>query len=144
MPEVTLAKTIGWLALYLVLGVLVPLCMARRWMRKNGHNVPVALKDLFGNGELGLFSLALTIPVIWDFQRSGFAPQTAAMGSVLLGVTGIMASAVWVESYCRDLTGTRNDRQRTWRDSRNLAFFIFCMAAVGELLLHRLAKVLFV
>jgi hypothetical protein len=142
MPELILFTSVWPLALYLLFGMLVPVAMARAWMRKSGQERLIHVQDLFGRGELGLLGLALTVPIIWDIQRSTYAPQTIAAGSVLLGITGMMAAAVWVESYCRTLTGTRNEPRRAWRDSRNLAFFIFTMAGVAEILLYRLARVL--
>jgi hypothetical protein len=142
MLQLTLFTSVWPLALYLLFGMFVPVAMARAWMRKSGQERRIHIQDLFGRGELGLLALALTVPIIWDLQKSAYAPQTIAAGSVLVGVTGMMAAAVWVESYCRNLTGTRNDPKRAWRDSHNLAFFIFTMAGVAEILLYRFARVL--
>jgi hypothetical protein len=142
MPELILFKSIWPLALYVLFGIFMPVAMARAWIRKTGQERRIHVKDLFGRGELGLLALALTVPIIWDIQRSGYAPQTIAAGSVIAGVIGIMAAAVWVESYCRHLTGARNDPGRAWRDSRSLAFFVFTMAAIVEILLCRLGRVL--
>ena len=142
MAELILFTSVWPLALYLLFGMFVPVAMARAWMRKSGQEQRIHIQDLFGRGELGLLALALTVPIIWDLQKSAYAPQTIAAGSVLVGITGMMAAAVWVESYCRTLTGTRNDPKRAWRDSKNLAFFIFTMAGVTEILLYRLARIL--
>ena len=68
-------------------------------------------------------------------------PQTRALGSVLLALSGTMAATVWIESYCRSATGMPNNPERAWRDSRNLAFLVFSMAVVIEILLDRFAKV---
>ena len=38
-------------------------------------------------------------------------------------------------------TGMSNNPERAWRDSRNLAFLVFSMAIVIEILLERFAKV---
>jgi hypothetical protein len=67
--------------------------------------------------------------------------QTIAVAAVLLAVVGTMAGDVWIESYCRLSTGTSCNPERTWRDSRNLAFLVFSMAVVVEILLDRFAKV---
>jgi len=67
--------------------------------------------------------------------------QTIALAAVLLAVIGTMAGDVWIESYCRLSTGTAWNSDRTWRDSRNLAFLVFTMASVIEILLDRFAKV---
>jgi len=83
----------------------------------------------------------LGISVIWDLLQSHYMPQTRALGSVLLALSGTMAAAVWIESYCRSATGMHNSPERAWRDSRNLAFLVFSMAVVIEILLDRFAKV---
>ena len=97
-------------------------------------------KQLFERGELGLIGLVLVISVIWDLLRSPYMPQTIALGSVLLAVSGTMAGTVWIETYCRQSTGVSNNPE-AWRDSRNMAFLVFSMAIVIEILLERFAKV---
>lgn len=84
----------------------------------------------------------ITIAVIWDLQKSEFTPHTIALGSVLIAFCGIMAGAVWIESYCRRSTGIAMNAGRIWRDSRNFAFLVFSMATVAEILLDRLHKVI--
>ena len=84
----------------------------------------------------------LAISVIWDLQRSQYTSYTIALGSVFLAMTGIMAGAVWIESYCRRFTGIRFTSERAWRDSRNLALLVFSLAIVTEILLDRFAKVI--
>jgi hypothetical protein len=59
----------------------------------------------------------------------------------MLAVSGVMAVNVWVETYCRQTSGTDWRAGRAWRDSRNLALMVFSMAAVLEILLDRLSKV---
>jgi hypothetical protein len=85
-------------------------------------------------------SLVLGSGVIWDFLRSEFAPHTIAAGTVLLAMVGIMAMTVWVETYCRQHSGTDWHPERAWRDSRSLGLFVFSMAAVMEILLDRLSR----
>ena len=70
-----------------------------------------------------------------------YSSQTIALGSVFLAMTGIMSGAVWIESYCRRSTGIRFTPERAWRDSRSLAFLVFSLAAMTEILLDRFAKV---
>jgi len=82
----------------------------------------------------------LVISVIWDLLQSQYMVQTKALGSVLLAVSGTMAGAVWIESYCRHSTGTACKRERVWQDSRKLVFLVFNMAAVIEILLDRFGK----
>ena len=67
--------------------------------------------------------------------------HTIALGSVVLGLGGIMAVSVWVETYCRQSSGTDSHPERAWRDSRSLALLVFSVAAVMEILLDRFAKV---
>ncbi len=90
--------------------------------------------------ELGLVGLVVVISVIWNLLQSQFMPQTIAVAAVLLAVIGTMAGDVWIEDYCRQSTGTACNPERTWRDSRNLAFLVFSMALVVEVLLDRFAK----
>jgi len=134
-------KWLLWISLYLVLGVLVPWATSLAWAHQHGSHLRPRPKQLFQRGELGLAGLVLSISVIWDLLQSQYMLHTRALGSVLLAVSGIMAAAVWIESYCRHSTGTDSNPERAWRDSRNLAFFVFSMAAVIEMLLDRFAIV---
>jgi hypothetical protein len=70
--------------------------------------------------------------VIWNLLQSQFMQQTIALAAVLLAVIGTMSGDAWIESYCRQSTGTAWSSERTWRDSRNLAFLVFTMASVVE------------
>src|SRR5919198_6435666 len=102
MTQLILFTSVWPLALYLLFGMFVPVAMARAWMRKSGQERRIHIQDLFGRGELGLLSLALTVPIIWDLQKSAYAPQTIASGSVLVGITGMMAAAVWGGSFFKN------------------------------------------
>lgn len=134
------AQWLWWMALYLILGVFVPWAMTRTWAHQHKHKVQCSPQKLFQRGELGIFGLVLAISVIWDLQRSQYPSLTIAIGSIILAASGMMAAAVWVESYCRETTGTETDPKRIWRDSRALAFLVFSVAAVTEILLGRLAR----
>lgn len=136
------AKWLLWIALYLVLGIGVPWAMARAWAQQHQSTMQPRLRQVFQFGELGLVGLMLAISVIWDLQKSQYAPSTIALGSVFMAMTGIMSGAVWIESYCRRSTGIRFTPDRAWRDSRNLAFLVFSLAVVTEILLDRFAKVI--
>jgi hypothetical protein len=134
-------KWLLYLALYLIPVFLLPWAVSRAWVHQRGGTVRYSPKQLFERGELGLLSLVLACGGIWDVLRSTFAPQTIAVASVLLAVGGIMAMTVWVETFCRQHSGTDWHPQRAWRDSRSLALFVFSMAAVVEILLDRLSRV---
>lgn len=136
------AKWLLWIALYVSLGVFVPWAMARSWTHQHRSTMQPRLQQLFQNGELGLVSLMLAISVIWDLQRSQYTSYTVALGSVFLAMTGIMAGSVWIESYCRRSAGIAFSPERGWRDSRNLAFLVFSIATVTEILLDRFIKVI--
>jgi hypothetical protein len=133
-------KWVLWISLYLILCVFVPWATSLAWAHQHGRDLRLRPKQLFERGELGLVGLVLGISVIWDLLQSQYMPQTRALGAVLLAVSGIMAWAVWIETYCRNSTGMRCNPERAWRDSRNLAFLVFSMAAVIEILLDRFAK----
>ena len=141
MAEWMSVKWLLWISLYLVLGVFVPWATALAWAHQHGSDVRPRPRQLFQRGELGLVGLVLVISVIWELLQSQYMPQTRALGSVLLAVTGTMAGAVWIETYSRDSTGMASNPERSWRDSRNLAFLVFSMAVVVEILLDRFAKV---
>jgi hypothetical protein len=134
-------KWLVWSALYLIPVFLLPWAVSRSWVHQRGGTVRYGPKQLFERGELGLLSLVLACGGIWDVLRSTFAPQTIAIASVLLAMGGIMAMTVWVETFCRQRSGTDWHPQRAWRDSRSLALFVFSMAAVVEILLDRLSRV---
>lgn len=134
-------KWLLYLALYLIPVFLLPWAVSRSWVHQRGGTVRYSPKQLFERGELGLLSLVLACGGIWDVLRSTFAPQTMAVASVLLAMGGIMAMTVWVETFCRQRSGTDWHPQRAWRDSRSLALFVFSMAAVVEILLDRLTRV---
>ncbi len=134
-------KWLVYLALYVVPVFLLPWAVSRSWVHQRGGTVSYSPKQLFERGELGLLSLVLACGGIWDVLRSTFAPQTIATAAVLLAMGGIMAMTVWVETFCRQRSGTDWHPQRAWRDSRSLALFVFSMAAVVEILLDRLSRV---
>lgn len=133
-------KWLVWSGMYLIPVFVLPWAVSRSWVHQRGGTVRYSPKQLFERGELGLLSLVLACGVIWDVLRSPFAPQTIAAASVLLAMGGIMAMTVWVETYCRQHSGTDWHAQRAWRDSRSLALFVFSMAAVVEILLDRLSR----
>jgi len=134
-------KWLLWISLYLSLSVSVPWGTSLAWAHQHGSDLRPRPKQLFERGELGLVGLVLGISVIWDLLQSQYMPQTRALGSVLLAVSGTMAGAVWIETYCRHSTGMRCNPERAWRDSCNLAFLVFSLAVVIEILLDRVAKV---
>jgi hypothetical protein len=140
MTDLMSLKWLLWISLYLIMSVLVPWATALAWAHQHGTDLRPRPQQLFQRGELGLVGLVLVIPVIWDLLQSQYMVQTRALGAVLLAVTGTMAGAVWIESYCRDSTGMACNRERVWRDSRKLAFLVFSMAAVIEILLDRFGK----
>jgi hypothetical protein len=142
MASLSSAKWIWWLALYGMMGVMVPWALVSAWIHQRDTAWKPTVREIFKQGELGLVGLILAASVIWDLQKSSFTFVTIAVGSILLALSGIMAANVWVETYCRKTTTTRHDPARSWRDSRNLAFLVFSIAMVAETLLDRLAKVL--
>jgi hypothetical protein len=141
MAEWMSVKWLLWISLYLVLGVFVPWATALAWAHQHGSDLRPRPRQLFQGGELGLVGLVLVISVIWNLLQSQYMPQTRALGAVLLAVIGTMAGAVWIETYCRQSTGMASNHERAWRDSRNLAFLVFSVAVVVEILLDRFAKV---
>src|ERR1700686_3618134 len=134
-------KWLCWISLFMVLGVFVPWATSLACAPQHGINFRPRIRQLFQRGELGLVGLVLAISVIWNFLQSAYMPQTIAVGSVLLAVVGTMTGAVWIETYCRQTTGAVCRDERTWRDSRNLAFLVLTMAVVIEILMDRLSKV---
>jgi hypothetical protein len=134
-------KWLLYLGLYLIPVFLLPWAVSRSWVHQRGGTVRYSPKQLFERGELGLLSLVLACGGIWHVLGSTYAPQTIAVASVLLAMGGIMAMTVWVETFCRQRSGTDWHPARAWRDSRSLALFVFSMAAVVEILLDRLSRV---
>lgn len=141
VAKLTAMKWVSWVVLYLVLGIFVPWALTQAWAQQHKTATPLQLKQLLQHGELGLLGLMLAISIIWDLQKSQYSSHTIALGSVFLGMTGIMSGSVWVEAYCRRITGIRYTPERMWRDSRSLAFLVFSLALVTEILLDRFAKV---
>jgi len=137
----TSLKWLLWISLYVIPVVFLPWAISRTWVHQHGRELQLSPQRFFKRGELGLPSLVLASSVIWNLLQSAFMPQTIALGSVILGLSGMMAVSVWVETYCRQSSGTDWHPQRAWRDSRNLALLVFSMAAVMEILLDRFAKV---
>lgn len=133
-------KWLFWIALYMVPVIFVPWAMARSWNQQRGTVARFNPRDLLKRGELGLLSLVLASSVIWDLLQSQFTAHTRALGSILLAVGGVMAVNVWVETYCRQHSGTDWHPERAWRDSRNMALLVFSMAAVVQILLDRVTK----
>jgi len=141
IPAWTSLKWLLWIGLYLVPVVFLPWAISRAWAHQHGTSLQLDPKQLFKRGELGLFSLILASSVIWNLLGSQFMPHTIALASILMAVCGVMALNVWIETYCRQLTGADWNPKRAWRDSRNMALLVFSMAAVMEILLDRFAKV---
>jgi len=137
----TSTKWLLWISLYVIPGIFLPWLIARTWNHQHGSSSKFSFKQLFRRGELGLLSLILASSVIWDLFQSQFMPHTIALSSIILAIIGIMAVNVWVETYCRQHSGTDWHPERAWRDSRSLALSVFGMAAVMEILLDRFAKV---
>lgn len=134
-------KWLLWISLYAIPMVFLPWALSRAWADQHGKDLNFGPKQLFRRGELGIVSLILAMSVIWNLLESQFMPHTMALGSVILALAGIMAVSVWVETYCRQSSGTDWRPERAWKDSKDLAFFVFSMAAVMEILLDRFAKV---
>jgi hypothetical protein len=134
-------KWLLWISLYLTSVVFLPWGLTRAWAHQHGKELDVGPKQLFRRGELGIVSLILAMSVIWNLLESQFLPHTRALGSVILALAGIMAASVWVETHCRQSSGTDWHPERAWKDSKHLAFLVFSMAAVMEILLDRFAKV---
>ncbi len=141
MLDWTSLKWLLWISLYLVPVVFLPWAISRTWVHQHGKELHLSPRQLFRRGELGLPSIVLASSVIWNLLNSDFTPYTVALGCVILGLSGIMAVSVWVETYCRQSSGADLRPERGWRDSRSLALLVFSMAAVIEVLIDRMAKV---
>jgi hypothetical protein len=141
MPGWTSFKWLLWIGLYLVPAVFLPWAISQAWAHQHGSALQLGPKQLFKRGELGLLSLILASSVIWNLLESQLMPHTIALASILMAVSGVMALNVWIETHCRQLSGTDWNAKRAWRDSRNMALLVFSMAAVMEILLDRFARV---
>jgi len=137
----TSVKWLLWISLYLIPVVFLPWAISRTWGYQHGKELRLTAQQLFRRGELGLPSLILASSVIWNLLQSQFTAHTVALGSIIVGLSGIMAVTVWVETYCRQASGNDLRPERAWRDSRSLALLVFSMAAVLEILLDRFARV---
>lgn len=134
-------KWLVWIALYVTPAIFLPWAISRSWVQQRGGTAQFSPKQLFERGELGLLGMILSSGVIWHLLQSQFMTHTIAVGSVLLALSGIMAATVWVETYCRQYSGTDRHPARGWRDSRSITLAVFSIAAVVEVLLDRFAKV---
>jgi len=134
-------KWLMWISLYVIPLVFLPWAISHAWAHQHRRQLALKPQQLFQRGELGLPSLILASSVIWNLLQSQFTPHTVALGSVILGMSGTMAVTVWVETYCRQASGSDSRPERAWRDSRSLALLVFSMAAVMEILLDRFARV---
>jgi hypothetical protein len=134
-------KWLLWISLYAIPVIFLPGALSRAWAHQHSKDLHFGPQQLFRRGELGVVSLILAMSVIWNLLQSQFMPHTMALGSVIMALAGIMAASVWVETYCRQSSGTDWHPERAWQDSKNLAFLVFSMAAVLEILLDRFQKV---
>ncbi len=134
-------KWLLWICLYVIPVVFLPWAISHTWVHQHGKQLHLTPRQLFQRGELGLAGLVLASSVIWNLLQSQFTPHTIALGTVIMGLGGIMAVSVWVETYCRQSSGGDLRPERGWRDSRSLALLVFSMAAVLEILLDRFASV---
>jgi hypothetical protein len=141
MPSWTSLKWLLWISLYVIPVVFLPWALSRTWEYQHRKELHLKPQQMFRRGELGLPSLILASSVIWNLLQSQFMPYTVALGSVIMGLIGIMAVTVWVETYCRQASGSDLRPERAWRDSRSLALLVFSMAAVLEILMDRFTRV---
>ena len=137
----TSLKWLSWISLYIIPVVILPWAVSRTWVHQHGRELHLSPSRFYQRGELGLPTLILAVSVIWNLLQSQFMPHTVALGSVILGFGGMMAVAVWIETFCRQSSGTDWRPERAWRDSKSLALLVFSVAAVMEILLDRLSKV---
>lgn len=134
-------KWLLWIGVFLVPILILPWAIARTWVHQHKMELETSPRKLFARAELSLLSVVSAGSVIWNLLQSQFMPHTIALGSLLLGLGGIMALSVWVETYCRQISRDMCDPKRTWRDSRALALCVFSMATVVQILLDRLQTV---
>jgi hypothetical protein len=134
-------KWLLWIGLFLIPTLFLPWAIGRTWVHQHGVELETGPRKLFARAELALVSAIVVASVIWNLLQSQFMPHTVALGSVVLALGGMMALSVWVETYCRQISGKMCEPRRTWRDSRALALCIFSMATVVQILLDRLQTV---
>jgi hypothetical protein len=137
----TSLKWLLWIGLYVIPVVFLPWAISRTWVHQHGKELHLTPQQLFQRGELGLASLILASSVIWNLLQSQLTLHTIALGSVIMGLSGMMAVSVWVETYCRQASGGDQRPERAWQDSRSLALLVFSMAAVLEILMDRFSSV---
>jgi len=111
-----------------------------RWTQKGRSGLDTSPRTLFQRGELGLFGLPLAISAALDLHRSALPTQFIVANAVVLGVSGLMAGAAWLEDYSRWEQGLASQDVRTWVDSRKLLFLVFCIAFTTEVLLAHFAE----
>lgn len=111
-----------------------------RWTQKGRNGLDTSARKLFQRGELGLFGTFLAISAVLDLQRSALPTQFVVANVVVLGVSGLMAGAAWLEDYSRWEQGLASQDERTWVDSRKLLFLVFSIAFTTEVLLAHSAE----
>jgi hypothetical protein len=141
MSNLSSARWIWWLLLYWMALILVPRALVHAWTHQYGKGLKPKIHEIFQRGELGMLSMVFSTAAIWNLQRSSFTFASVAIGSVLLGVSGVMGVNVWVEHYCRSATAYRLSPGRSWKDSRDIALLVFSIATVVEMLIDRLTKI---
>ena len=141
MSNLSSARWIWWLILYWMAVILVPRALVHAWAHQHRKVLKPKIHEIFQRGELGMLSMVFSAAAIWDLQGSSFTFASVAIGSVLLGVSGVMGANVWVEHYCRSASAYRLSPGRSWHDSRNITLLVFSIATVVEMLLDRLTKI---
>lgn len=130
-------QSFGRVGLFLTLGVVGPWLMARLWARQRGSSYRPTLQSVFSRGELGLVSLGVATAVIWDVGAAPFSTALIYAVSFVVAAVGVAAAVAWVVIHCRAVgLGANDDAPRTFRESRNLAFLVFSVALVTEILLE--------
>jgi len=131
-------NALWWLGLSMGLGVLAPWML--RWTQRD-QRLETSPRKLFQRGELGLFGLLLTVPIVLDLRRSGLPTQLILANAAILGIIGLMAASAWLEDCSRGRRGLSNSDQRTWLDSRKLLFLVLSVAFTTEVLLEHSVQV---
>jgi hypothetical protein len=120
-------------------GVFAPVLVARAFFYYSLKRPPVALNEFYGRGELGLISLLLSLTVIVDVLKSDQSGLLVRIMAWSIAIFGLFAGGQWATALCIDKAGQIVDWKRLWRDSKVLAWAVFAIGIVTEILLERLA-----
>lgn len=125
-----------WVGINVAIGVFGPLIVGVMFVRYAARRPRITLRQFYEKGELGLASLLIALSVIVDVRKSHYAPDPVGWIVFCLSAFAFASAYVWAVPLCTGLVGASVDWGKVWRDSWRIAFVVFSVGLVTEILVE--------